>query len=76
MIAVVHRALALNPGSARGWYTSACLRWYAGRPDLAIEHAEASLRLSPRARVGWAAAVIGYAHFCHRRFDEALPTLR
>ena len=47
----------------------------AGQPDIAIEHAEASLRLSPRARVGWALFTIGAAHFCARRFNEAVPKL-
>jgi adenylate cyclase len=37
--------------------------------------AEASLRLSPRARVGWAPLTIGAAHFYTRRFDEAVPKL-
>ena len=39
------------------------------------EHAEAALRLSPRARVGSSLATIGYAHFVSRRFDEAVPRL-
>ena len=52
MMALVDRALALNPNFARGWSVSGSLRVWAGRPDIAIEHAETSLRLSPRARVG------------------------
>ena len=48
MIGLVDRALALNPSSARGWHSSGVIRWWAGQPDLAIEHAEAALRLSPR----------------------------
>jgi len=47
----------------------------AGQPDIAIEHVENSLRLSPRARVGPAFAIIGEAHFLARRFDEAVPKL-
>ena len=47
----------------------------AGQPDIAIEHIEASLRLSPRARIGMSLSVIGYAHFFARRFDEAVPKL-
>jgi TolB-like protein/class 3 adenylate cyclase/Flp pilus assembly protein TadD len=73
MIALVDRALALNPSFARGWHISGVLRVYAGQPDIAIEHAEASLRLSPRARVGWALFTIGAAHFFARRFDQAVP---
>ncbi len=75
MMALVDRALALNPSFARGWHISSVLRVYAGQPDIAIEHAETSLRLSPRARVGWALFTIGAAHFYARRFDEAVPKL-
>ena len=48
MIGLVDRALALNPSFARGWFYSGFLRNYAGEHDLAIEHLEISLRLSPR----------------------------
>ena len=75
MMALVDRALALNPNSARGWHSSSVIRWWAGQPDIAIEHAEAALRLSPRARVGTTLMVIGGAHFVSRRFDEAVPKL-
>ena len=50
--ALIDRALALNPSFARGWYFSGLLRLFAGQPDLAIEHFETSLRLSPRDRSG------------------------
>jgi TolB-like protein len=72
---LVDRALALNPSFARGWFISAVLRLYAGQLEIAIAHAEASLRLSPRARVGWALLTIGAALFYLRRFDEAVPKL-
>ena len=75
MMALVDRALVLNPNYARAWHISALLRNWAGQPDIAIERAEASLRLSPRARVGNSLAVIGDAHFLSRRFDEAVPKL-
>jgi tetratricopeptide (TPR) repeat protein len=75
MMALVDRALALNPNFARGWHVSGLLRLWGGQADLAIEHVETSLRLSPRARVGWAFNVIGSAHLFRRRFDEALPKL-
>jgi adenylate cyclase len=52
MIALVDRALALNPNFARGWHVSGVPRHWAGQPDIAIEHLEAALRLSPRARIG------------------------
>jgi TolB-like protein/class 3 adenylate cyclase len=75
MMALVDRALALNPNFARGWLVSGTLRLWAGQPDIAIEHAEASLRLSPRVRVGTSFLVIGAAHFASRRFGEAVPKL-
>jgi len=75
MMALVDRALALNPNYARGWLVSGILRYWAGQLDIAIEHAEASLRLSPRARVGTSLQVIGTAHFLSRRFTEAAPKL-
>ena len=75
MMALVDRALMLNPNYARGWHISGVLRMFAGQPDTAIEHAEASLRLSPRARIGSSLSFIGAAHFLSRRFDEAVPKL-
>jgi TolB-like protein/class 3 adenylate cyclase len=52
MMALVDRALALNPNYARGWQISGALRLLAGQPDVAIQHIETALRLSPRARIG------------------------
>ena len=75
MRALADRALALNPNFARGWLVSGTLRLWAGQPDIAIEHAEASLRLSPRVRIGTSFLVIGAAHFVSRRFGEAVPNL-
>jgi adenylate cyclase len=75
MMALVDRALALNPNFARGWHVSGVLRTWAGQPDIAIEHAEISLRLSPRARIFPSLLIIGAAHFVARRFDEAVPKL-
>jgi adenylate cyclase len=75
MMALVDRALALNPNYARGWHISGNLRLMAGQTDIAIEHLEAALRLSPRARVGGSLFLIGAAHFLSRRFGEAVPKL-
>jgi TolB-like protein len=75
MIALVDRALALNPNFARGWHSSAALRLNAGEPDTAIAHVEAALRLSPGARVGTSLTVMGAAHFFARRFDEVVSKL-
>jgi len=75
MVAMVDRALALNPRFARGWHISGILRGWAGQLDLAIEHVNISLRLSPRGRVGRTLFVVGTLYFVSRRFDEAAPKL-
>ena len=75
MMALVDRALVLNPSYARGWFSKGVLQLWAGLPDAAIKQAEASLRLSPRANIGAALCVIGGAHFFARRFDPAVRTL-
>jgi TolB-like protein len=75
MIGLADRALALNPSFARGWNVSGVLRNLAGEHDLAIEHVELSLRLSPRERMGTPLATIGVAYFFKRRFDEAAAKL-
>ena len=75
MKALVDRALVLNPNFARGWHISGGLRMWAGEPDVAIEHVEIALRLSPRARVGSSIAFMGRAYFLNRRFDDAVPKL-
>ena len=75
MIGLVDRALALNPSYARGWFLSGVLRTWAGQHDLAIEHVETALRLSPRERMGTPLGVIGTAYFFKHRFDQAAPKL-
>jgi adenylate cyclase len=75
MMALVDRALAINPSFARGWYISGIIKLWAGQPDVAIEHVETSMRLSPRAPIGPALGVIGGAHFFARRFTEAVSKL-
>jgi TolB-like protein len=75
MMALVDRALVLNPSYARGWMVSGLLRVWAGQPDLGIEHTREALRLSPRGRNGAPYSIIGLAHFFARRFAEAVPNL-
>ena len=76
MMALLDRALSLNPSFARGWHLSGVLRLWAGQPDIAIERLGSALRLSPRARAGWSHADLGAAYFVSRRFDEAVRELR
>jgi adenylate cyclase len=75
MLARVDRALALDPNSAGSWHNSGLLRIWAGQPDVAIQHIETSLRLSPRMPVGRSMIQLGLAHFLARRFDQAVPIL-
>jgi adenylate cyclase len=75
MMALIDRALTLTPSFSRGWFLSGVLRLWAGQHDLAIEHAEAALRLSPRERTGTPLSLIGEAHFFKREFDEAAAKL-
>ncbi len=75
MLALVDRALALNPNFARGWHIAGLLSVWAGRPEAAIAYLEAALRLSPFARIGTSANLIGLAHLFARRFDAAVPKL-
>lgn len=75
-VGMVERCLQLNPSSAHSWYWSGVLRLFVGTPDLAIEHLEASMRLSPRDRFGAPLTGIGAALLFSRRFDEAAAKLR
>jgi len=74
MMALVDRALALNPSYAQGWHISGWLRLWAGQTDLAIKHFETSARLDPR-RDALKLPGIGQAHFFNRRFGDALENL-
>ena len=66
MMALVDRALALNPNFARGWSVSGSLRLWAGQPDPAIEHARDLAAPQPRASASATRLlVIGIAPFPH-----------
>jgi TolB-like protein/class 3 adenylate cyclase len=75
-IELIDRALALNPSFAHGWVISGTLRLWAGQPELAIDHFETSLRLSPHARRTGTFMYIGMGHFFAQRFEEAAAMLR
>ncbi|WP_325553407.1 winged helix-turn-helix domain-containing protein [Hypericibacter adhaerens] len=71
-IALIDRALALNPNLASAWFLGGFLRTWNGEPDSAIRHFTHALRLSPldpeiyRMQAGLAAA-----HMFAGRFDVA-----
>ena len=71
-IALIDRALALNPNSANAWRVSGVVRAFLGDTELAIAHLERSVRLSPLdafASVGSLGFV--FAHFMAGRYEEA-----
>ena len=51
------------------------LRNFAGQPNLAIEHYNRSIRLSPRDRLGVFSLALGTAHFFNKQFDDAAAIL-
>jgi TolB-like protein/Tfp pilus assembly protein PilF len=71
-IALIDRALTLDPNSVTGWFLGGFLHAFAGQPDLAIKHFEHAMRLSPldpemfRMQTGMA-----FAHLLAGRFDAA-----
>ncbi|HYP36261.1 MAG TPA: tetratricopeptide repeat protein, partial [Stellaceae bacterium] len=75
-LALIDRALVLNPSFAYGWYWSGWLHLFAGQAELAIQHFETSMRLNPRGQRGFHLAGIGTAHFVNHRFEDALAVLR
>ena len=71
-IALIDRALVLNPNLASAWFLGGFLRVWNGEPDGAIEHFARAMRLSPldpemyRMQAGMAVA-----HLFAGRFDTA-----
>ncbi|MBR1148061.1 adenylate/guanylate cyclase domain-containing protein [Bradyrhizobium sp. AUGA SZCCT0431] len=47
-IALINRAVSLNPNLARAWALSAVVHIFIGKPETAIQHNELAMRLSPR----------------------------
>ena len=71
-VAVIDRALELNPNLAMAWRSSGWARISHGEPDLAIEHLARGIRLSPFDPMipGFQLAT-AFAHFFAGRYDEA-----
>jgi adenylate cyclase len=74
MIALVDRALALNPSFARGWH-----QWHPKAIGGPARHRDRASRWraapQSRARIGTSLLIIGAAPFYARRFDETVPKL-
>lgn len=69
---LVKRALTLSPNLALGWFSSAWINVWTGRPEIALEHIQQAIRLSPiDPLMPNMLAVMAYAHFFAKRYDEA-----
>ena len=69
---MLDRALSLDPNSAWAWNRSGWLHNYRDDPEIAIQHFERSLRLSPFDPMAFNCEIgIGSAHFIAKRYDQA-----
>jgi len=72
-VALIDRALVLNPNLATAWRFSGYVRVFLGEPDLAIQHLERAVRLSPLDPLIFIVQNgIVLAHFFAGRHEEAL----
>jgi TolB-like protein/class 3 adenylate cyclase len=76
-ITLFDRSQALNPNLVMAWHLSSWIRSFIGQQDLAVEHLERAIRLSPvdPQRPGMQAS-IACAHFAAGRFDIAASTAK
>jgi adenylate cyclase len=71
-IALIDRALALNPNSANAWRVSGLERAYVGETELAITHLERAARLSPLDAAAYLCSQgFAWAHLMAGRYEEA-----
>ena len=71
-IALIDRALTLNPNSANAWRVSGLERAYLGDTELAITHLERAARLSPMDPFAYLCSLgFAFAHFTAERYEEA-----
>ena len=69
----LEKALALDPNSAWAWNRSGCVQSYLDRPEVATEHFERSLPLSPFDPMKFNAFIgIGAAHFVAGRYADTV----
>jgi adenylate cyclase len=71
-VAGIERALKLNPNFATAWLFLGWTKVWLGQPDVAIEHLERAMRLSPLGRgIAGMQAAAATAHFFAGRYDVA-----
>ena len=71
-VAMIDRALVLNPNLAVAWTTSGWVRNLRGEPEVAISHLARAMRLSPLDPIAFhMQASTALAHLLAGRYDEA-----
>src|SRR5262249_8042450 len=71
-VALVDRALTLNPNLALAWYWCGWLKIWLGEPDAAIERLARAMRLSPLdPNITRMQNAVAHAHFHAERYEEA-----
>jgi tetratricopeptide (TPR) repeat protein len=71
-IAMIDRALVINPNLAVAWTTSGWVRNLRGEAEIAISHLARAMRLSPLDPIAFhMQASTALAHFLAGRYDEA-----
>ncbi|MFI4933676.1 MAG: TIR domain-containing protein [Caulobacterales bacterium] len=72
-VALIDRAVNLNPGSAFVWMISGVLQLRNGAPDVASQHLDTAIRLDPLSGDnGISNMYLAFARFEQGRYDEAL----
>jgi TolB-like protein len=70
---LINQALALNPNLAWLWLNSGWVKASIGEPELAIEHVNRAMRLSPNDPQRFSMyGALGMAHFVAGRYTQAL----
>lgn len=74
---LIERGLVLNQNFALGWHFSGWVKIYLGEPEVALEHLERSLRLSPRdPNVMQMKTAVAFASFFAGRYEDAMQLAR
>lgn len=74
---LIEKALALDPNSAMAWQRSAYLNLFLFRPEIAIEHFERAMKLSPFDPMNFNCLIgIGQAHWVAQRYEQAVSWIR
>lgn len=74
---LIERALRLDPNSAWAWQRSGWIHAYKAEPELALDHFEHGLRISPFDPINFNSYIgMGVAHFAAARYEDAIEWLK